>query len=160
MPLDLTADQLFMLAEVEARGFVGRVKQDLVREDSSLCADTMLAARLWWAFEAARDMGIEKDSLLVAFLRVEAYAPQFYARPAMRAWLNRPGYDAEQRFEDYRRVMRWCIERPEYAKGLLNGGISCSATGSGCGGTWARIVAGWRRLVGWGDRGRNGQSVR
>ncbi|MFG6892129.1 hypothetical protein [Burkholderia pseudomallei] len=146
--LELTIEQVAALAEIDAKGFVARVREDLVRNDPKLANDPTLAGRLWHAFTAARSLGIRDDSNLVAFLRIEAYAPGFYEKPATRVWLTRPGRSADERFHDYLRVMRWRIEHPEFVGGLTYGGITRAGSGSSGHGAWASLGARWRRLVG------------
>ncbi|WP_122656039.1 hypothetical protein [Burkholderia pseudomallei] len=154
--LELTIEQVAALAEIDTQGFVARVREDLVRNDPKLANDPTLAGRLWDAFTAARSLGIRDDSNLVAFLRVEAYAPGFYDKPATRAWLMRPGRSADERFHDYLRVMRWKIEHPEFVGGLTYGGTTRAGGGSGSNGAWAGLGARWRSLIGRGSNGGNG----
>ncbi|MBF3412663.1 hypothetical protein ACGY7B_04815 [Burkholderia pseudomallei] len=146
--LELTIEQVAALAEIDAKGFVARVREDLVRDDPKLADDPTLASRLWHAFTAARAFGIRDDDNLVAFLRLEAYAPGFYEKPATRAWITRPGRSADERFHDYLRVMRWRIEHPEFVGGLTYGGTTRAGSGVGDHGAWASLGARWRRLVG------------
>jgi hypothetical protein len=145
--LELTKKQVAALAELGAKRFVDRVRQDLTQGNPHLYGDASLASRLWIAFQAARDLGIQKDRNLVAFLRIEAYSPHFYSQPAPRTWLARAGRSGDERFEDYQRVMRWRIEHPEFARGLVNGSNSNSDIGSSSRGAWTRVVASWRRLI-------------
>lgn len=154
--LELTTEQVAALAEVDARGFVERVRLDFIKDDPRLADDPTLPARLWRAFKAARGFGIHEDENLVAFLRAEAYAPGFYDKPATRAWLTRPVGSADERFHDYLRVMRWKIQHPEYVGGLTNGGSTRTGSGVGGGRTWADLGARWRRLVRRGGDGGNG----
>ncbi|HGL6312521.1 hypothetical protein [Burkholderia multivorans] len=157
--LELTSEQVAGLAEIDARGYVERIRQDLVNADAKLADDGTLSKRLWNAYVAARQFGIRTDENVEAFLRIEAYAPNFYEKPATRAWITRPGRSPDERFHDYLRVIKWRIEHPEYNGGSRNGGIgSTDSRGSGSG-TWAAISAGWRRLVGRGGSGGNGESV-
>ncbi|WP_062085416.1 hypothetical protein [Caballeronia udeis] len=151
--LDLTPDQVAALADIDAKGFVERVRQDLVKDDPKLAADPALAERLRRALRAARALGITEDTNLVAFLRVEAYAPGFYEKPATRTWLMRPGRSADERFHDYLRVMRWRIEHPEYVGGLSYGGGTRTGSGGSSHGAWANLGTRWRRLVGRGGDG-------
>lgn len=146
--LELTAEQVAGLAEIDARGFVARVREDLVREDPKLGDDRTLPERLWRAFKAARELGIRDDDNLVAFLRIEAYAPGFYDKPATRAWLTRPGRSADERFHDYLRVMRWKIQHPDYVGGLTDGRTHRAGSGGSSDGAWAGIGARWRSLIG------------
>ncbi|KVN04826.1 MULTISPECIES: hypothetical protein [unclassified Burkholderia] len=146
--LELTIEQVAALAEIDAKGFVARVCEDLVGDDAKLADDPTLTNRLWHAFTAARAVGIHDDDNLVAFLRVEAYAPSFYEKPATRTWLTRPGHSADERFHDYLRVMRRRIEHPEFVGGLTYGGIARAGSGSSGHGAWASLGTHWRRLVG------------
>ncbi|KGS50098.1 hypothetical protein X992_6264 [Burkholderia pseudomallei MSHR5492] len=155
--LELSAEQVAGLAQIDERGFVERVRQDLVKENPAFADDGGLSSRLWTAYRAARTFGIERDENVVAFLRLEAYAPGFYEKPATKAWLTRPGRSADARFHDYLRVIKWRIEHPD--GGLEHGGIGISGNRSGGGRAWADLGARWRRLVGRGDGGGNGESV-
>jgi len=154
--LELTTEQVAALADIDSKGFVERVRQDLTTADPKLADDPTLSSRLWRAFKAARGLGIDEEENLVAFLRIEAYAPSFYDKPATRAWLTRPGRSADERFHDYLRVMRWKIQHPDYVGGLTNGGTTRAGSGSGSGGTRPDFGARWRGLIGWGGDGRNG----
>ncbi|MGY4730698.1 hypothetical protein [Burkholderia pyrrocinia] len=157
--LELTREQVAGLAEIDARGYVERVRQILVKADPKLANDETLATRLWNAYVAARQLGIHADENVEAFLRIEAYAPSFYTKPATRAWLTRPGRSPDERFHDYFRVIKWRVEHPEYNGGLENGS-STSTTGGGISGTWAGLGASWRRLVGWGRTGGDSEPVK
>jgi hypothetical protein len=154
--LELTTEQAAALAEIDARRFVSGVRDDLVRADPRLADDPALPSRLWRAYLAARALGIHKDENLVAFLRVEAYAPSFFENPATRAWLTRPGRSADERFYDYLRVMRWKIEHPEFVGGLTHGGTIRTSGGIGSGVAWTGPGAWWRSLIGRGDGSGNG----
>ncbi|KVU65713.1 hypothetical protein WK72_18110 [Burkholderia ubonensis] len=156
--LELTSEQVAGLAEIDARGYVERVRLDLVKGDARLVDDGTLPTRLWNAYVAARQLGIQSDDNVEAFLRIEAYAPSFYMKPATRAWFTRPGRSPDERFHDYFRVMKWRIEHPEYNGGLENGGSTSTAERSNRG-AWAGIGASWRRLVGWGSSGGDSQPV-
>ena len=154
--LELTAEQVTALAEIDARGFVERVREDLVKADPRLAEDSALSPRLWRAFQAARTFGIPDDDNLVAFLRIEAYAPGFYDKPATRARLTRPGRPADERFHDYLRVMRWKIKHPEFVGGAIHGGTIVDRAGGRRSGAWASLGARWRRLAGRSGNGGNG----
>jgi len=157
--LELTSEQVAGLAEIDARGYVERVRQDLVKADPKLADDSTLPTRLWNAYVAARQLGIQSDENVAAFLRIEAYAPKFYEKPATRAWLTRPGRSADERFHDYFRVIKWRIEHPEYDGGSRNGGLGSTGNRSSSSGTWAGLGARWRRLVGRGGTGGHGEPV-
>ncbi|KML56368.1 hypothetical protein VL15_16265 [Burkholderia cepacia] len=156
--LELTSEQVAGLAEIDARGYVERVRQDLVKADPKLADDSTLPMRLRNAYVAARQIGIQSDENVEAFLRIEAYAPSFYTKPATRAWLTRPGRSPDERFHDYFRVIKWRVEHPEYNGGLENGS-STSTTGGGIGGAWTGLGASWRRLVGRGRTGGDSEPV-
>ncbi|PRH32910.1 hypothetical protein C6V07_24020 [Burkholderia gladioli] len=53
------------------------------------------------AYLAARRFDIQSDENVAAFLRIEAYAPNFHEKPATRAWLTQPGRSADERFRDH-----------------------------------------------------------
>lgn len=154
--LELTTEQVAALADIDAKGFVKGVREDLVKDDPKLAEDPTLAERLWRAYKAARELGIREDGNLVAFLRVEAYAPSFYNKPATRAWLTRPGRSADERFHDYLRVMRWRIEHPEFVGGLSYGGDTRTRSGVSGRESWTSLGARWRSLVGRSGNGGNG----
>ncbi|MCA8140914.1 hypothetical protein [Burkholderia multivorans] len=157
--LELTGEQIAGLAEIDARGYVERTRLGLVKVDPKLGDDDTLSTRLWNAYVAVRRLGIQSDENVAAFLRIEAYAPKFYERPATRAWITRPGRLADERFHDYLRVIKWRIEHQEQNGGSQNGGIGSAGDRGGGSGTWAAICARWRRLIGRGGSGGNGESV-
>ncbi|WP_260428999.1 MULTISPECIES: hypothetical protein [unclassified Burkholderia] len=157
--LELTGEQIAGLAEIDARGYVERTRLDLVKADPKLADDDTLSTRLWNAYVAARRLGIQSDENVAAFLRIEAYAPKFYERPATRAWLTRPGRSADERFHDYLRVIKWRIEHLQDNGGSRDGGIGSTGDRSGGGGAWAAIGARWRSLVRRGGSGGNSESV-
>lgn len=157
--LELTSEQIAGLAEIDARGYVERTRLDLIKADPKLADDATLPTRLWNAYVAARRLGIQSDENVAAFLRIEAYAPNFYEKPATRAWLTRPGRSTDERFHDYLRVIKWRIEHPQYNGGSRDGGIGGTDNRSGGSGTWAALGARWRSLVGRGGSGGNGESV-
>jgi hypothetical protein len=146
--LELTAEQLAGLTQIDARGFVKGVGEDLLQENPRLAGDDTLSERLWAAYRAAGELGIASDTNLVAFLRLEAYSPGFYRKQATCAWITRPGRSPDERFHDYLRVMRWRIENPAFKGGSQDGGDSSSSSGSSGSGTWADFGARWRRFVG------------
>ncbi|UQN70565.1 hypothetical protein [Burkholderia multivorans] len=157
--LELTGEQIAGLAEIDARGYVERTRLDLVKADPKLANDETLATRLWNAYVAARQLGIQSDENVAAFLRIEAYAPKFYEKPATRAWITRPGRSADERFHDYLRVIKWRIEHQQQNGESRNGGIGSTGDRSGGSGAWAAIGARWRSLIGWRSGGGNGESV-
>lgn len=157
--LELTSEQVVGLAEIDARGYVDGVWQDLLKENSKLADDSTLLTRLWNAYLAARRLGIQSDENVVAFLRLEAYSPNFYDKPATRTWLTRPGRSADERFHDYLRVMKWRIEHPQYNGGSRDGGIGGTDNRSSSSGAWAGLGARWRSLIGRSDGGGNGDAV-
>ncbi|WP_426281706.1 hypothetical protein ACN9MG_10415 [Burkholderia ambifaria] len=157
--LELTSEQVAGLAEIDARGYVERTRQDLVKADPKLADDGTLPTRLWNAYIAARRLGIHSDENVAAFLRIEAYAPSFYVKPATRAWITRPGRSADERFHDYLRVIKWRIEHQNDNGGAEHGGIGGAGDRSGDSGTRTSLGARWRRLIGRGGSRGNGESV-
>lgn len=157
--LELTNEQVEGLARIDARGYVTRVRDDLVAESPALASDATLPSRLWTAYLAGRHLGIQSDENVAAFLRIEAYAPSFYEKPAARAWITRPGRSADERFHDFLRVMKWRIEHLHDNGGTRNGGAGGAGDRSGSRGTWSTLGAGWNRLVGRGSGGRDGESI-
>ncbi|WP_244137031.1 hypothetical protein [Burkholderia pyrrocinia] len=157
--LELTSEQVAGLAAIDAHGYVERVRLDLVKADPKLADDSTLPTRLWNAYIAARQLGIHADENVEAFLRIEAYAPSFYTKPATRAWLTRPGRSPDERFHDYFRVMKWRIEHPEYDRRSTDGGVRGTDNRGSSGGAWAGISASWRRLIGRPGTGGDGEPV-
>jgi hypothetical protein len=157
--LELSPEQVAGLAEIDAGNYVARMHSDLVNEDANLSADATLSTRLWSAYQAARSYGITTDENTSAFLRIEAYSPGFYAKPATRAWITRPGATPDSRFHDYLRVLRWRYEHPEFKGGLIHGGAGTDGARSGRGRAWAGIGTRWRGLIGWRSTGGNGQPI-
>jgi hypothetical protein len=154
--LELTTEQVAALAEIGAKRFVEGARVDLCKDDPKLADDATLSSRLWRAFKVEREIGIERDENLVAFLRVEAYAPGFCEQPAVHAWLTRPGRTPDQRFHDYMRVMRWKIEHPEFHGGFNNGVSSGSSDRGSSGSAWADLGSRWRSFIRWGSSRGNG----
>ena len=58
--LDLTTEQVAALGEIDAKRFVEGVRADLGKDDPRLADDAPLSPRLWRAFKAAREIGIER----------------------------------------------------------------------------------------------------
>ncbi|MFA8324854.1 hypothetical protein ACEPT7_18170 [Burkholderia ubonensis] len=157
--LELTSEQIAGLAAIDARGYVDGVRRDLVNENPKLTDDNTLPTRLWNAYLAARRLGIQSDQNVVAFLRLEAYSPNFYDKPATRTWLTRPGRSADERFHDYLRVMKWRIEHPQYNGGSRDGGIGGTDNRSSSVGASSGLGARWRRLIGRSGGGGNGDAA-
>nr|WP_077162017.1 hypothetical protein [Burkholderia sp. M701] len=151
--LELTNEQVAALADIDAKGFVSRIAEDLVRADPDFARDPTLIHRLWRAFRATQQLGIREDDNLVEFLRIESHAPGFYDRPALQTWLTRPGRTVDERFRDYLSVVRWKIQHPEFAGGLTYGEPTLAGNRGSSRGAWAGLATSWRRFV-----GRNGRS--
>ncbi|KVT53059.1 hypothetical protein WK53_07910 [Burkholderia ubonensis] len=75
------------------------MRGDIVRDYPALADDPTLRERLNAAFARTKELGFERDALVVDFLYMEASDPGFYNAPSVAAWLNKPGVPAEQRFE-------------------------------------------------------------
>ncbi|KVG23010.1 hypothetical protein [Burkholderia ubonensis] len=148
MPLNLTPAHLSALAAGEARNFVDGVRRDLVKADPALAQDIDLPNRLWDAYQAARSVGIKDSEHLVQFLKVEAYSPGFYAKPATRAWLTKPGRSADERFHVYVQEVTWRSQHPDSLKGVPHGSTVYPPIDSRSGGSGAGIVSYWKRLIG------------
>ncbi|WP_321868092.1 hypothetical protein [Paraburkholderia tropica] len=154
--LELSAQQVAALAQLDARGYVEGVRQDLVKENPELANDATLPDRLWRAYVAARQLGVSTDENVAAFLRLEAFSPGFYEKPAARNWLTRPGRSADSRFHDYLRVIRWRVEHPEFKGGFEHGGFGGAPVGGRGAGAGANFGEIWRRFVGRSGGGRDG----
>ncbi|WP_080429496.1 hypothetical protein [Burkholderia ubonensis] len=157
--LELTSEQIAGLAAIDARRYVDGVRRDLVNENPKLADDNTLPTRLWNAYLAAQRLGIQSDQNVVAFLRLEAYSPNFYDKPATRTWLTRPGRSADERFHDYLRVMKWRIEHPEFNGRSPNGRIGSTDHRSSNSRAGTDLGARWRRLIGRSGGSGNGESV-
>ncbi|WP_258167914.1 hypothetical protein [Paraburkholderia sp. BL21I4N1] len=155
--IELTSEQVAALADVDAKGFVERVRQALMSEEPELVNTAFLWARLWRAFNVARGIGIREDAHLIEFLRLEAYSPSFYEKPAMRAWIKRSGHSADERFHDFLCVLRWRIEHPEFVGGLTYGDDTGAAAGERRRGVWAGFVERWKGFAGWCGYGGGGK---
>lgn len=155
MPLNLTPAHLSALAEGDARNFVDGVRRDLLKADPALAQDIDLHNRLWEAYLAARALGIQDSEHLVQFLKVEAYSPGFYAKPATHAWLTKPGRSADERFHVYVQEVTWRSKHPDSLKGVPHGSSINPGAGSGSDGGGSGLVSYWQRLV-----GRSGSSGR
>ena len=101
--------QLRALSERDERAYVERVCERLLAQLPELLADDTVSERLLRALHVAQSWGLDDPALLLAFLSEEAVAPGFYARPATRAWLTRPGQPIGQRLADYLSVLRWSV---------------------------------------------------
>ena len=160
--IELTLEQVAALADIDAKGFVERVRQDLINEQPRLMDAAFLWTRLWRALNVARGIGIREDAHLVEFLRLEAYSPGFYEKPAMRAWIKRSGHSgnsghsADERFHDFLCVLRWRIEHPEFVGGLTYGDDIGSVAGERRRGVWAGFVERWKGFIGWRGNGGGG----
>lgn len=148
MPLNLTPVHLSALATGEARNFVDGVRRDLIKADPTLEQDIDLHNRLWEAYQAARALGIQDSEHLVQFLKVEAYSPSFYAKPAARAWLTKPGRSADERFHVYVQEVTWRSQHPDSLKGVPHGSTVNSPSYGRGGGSGTGIVGYWRRITG------------
>ncbi|WP_081068198.1 hypothetical protein [Burkholderia anthina] len=156
MPLNLTPAHLSALAEGEARNFVDGVRRDLLKADPALGQDIDLHNRLWEAYRAARALGIQDSEHLVQFLKIEAYSPGFYAKPATRAWLTKPGRSADERFHVYVQEVTWRSKHPDSLKGVPHGSSINPGAGGGSDRGGSGIVSYWRRLVGRSDSSGRG----
>ena len=97
--LELTEEQLLQLALMDARAYVDGVYDEIVTDDPSLNAPD-LRNRLYRAYDYAVGLGLLRQDTLTEFLHYEATAKEFYKRPAIDAWLRKPGATPEQRFAD------------------------------------------------------------
>ncbi|PRF99687.1 hypothetical protein C6Q14_22590 [Burkholderia ambifaria] len=156
MPLNLTPAHVSALAEGEARNFVDGVRRDLLKADPALAQDIDLHNRLWDAYRVARSLGIQDSEHLVQFLKIEAYSPHFYEKPAAKAWLMKPGRSADERFHVYVQEVTWRSQHPDSLKGVPNGGTVNPPSDSRSGGSGAGIVGYWKRIIG----GRSGSRDR
>jgi hypothetical protein len=154
--LELSTQQVAALAQIDARAYVEGVRQDLVKEIAQLANDATLSDRLWRAYVAARELGISTNENVMAFLRLEAFSPGFYERPATHGWLTREGRSADTRFHDYWRVIRWRVEHPEFRGGFEHGEFGGAPDKGGSGGVGAHIGSIWHRFVGRSSGRRDG----
>ncbi|UTV53942.1 hypothetical protein [Burkholderia arboris] len=154
MPLNLTPAHVSALAEGEARNFVDGVRRDLLKADPALTQDIDLHNRLWDAYRVARSLGIQDSEHLVQFLKIEAYSPHFYEKPAAKAWLTKPGRSADERFNVYVQEITWRSQHPDSLKGVPHGGTVNPPSDSRGGGSGAGIVGYWKRIIG--GRGSSG----
>jgi hypothetical protein len=97
--LEFSEAQLQQLAQLEARGYVDRVYDDIVAEHPEQDVK-QLRQRLYGAYDYAVALGLHSPELLTQFLYYEAAAPGLYAAPVVDAWLRKPGATAEQRWAD------------------------------------------------------------
>lgn len=98
--LKLSETQLSQLDRLEELQYVAGVRQNILREYSSLVSEAGLGARLEQAYKHAVDLGFVDGTAITQFLYYDAFAPGFYREPAINAWLTRPGKSVEQRFTD------------------------------------------------------------
>ncbi len=104
--LELTEEQWASLCASDERNFVATIRDDIVQASPRLAGDSTLLDRLVRAYQDAKRMGFQQDKALVEFLYVEADVPEFYRKPAIAAWLAKPGRPVEERFEDVLAVAR------------------------------------------------------
>lgn len=97
--LQLSEATCAALKAADERNYVAAVRGDIVRDYPALADDPTLRERLNAAFARTKELGFERDALVVDFLYMEASDPGFYNAPSVAAWLNKPGVPAEQRFE-------------------------------------------------------------
>ena len=103
--LELSAEQLASLDELEKLQYVGEVRKRIVSEFPELAADEGFKARLEAAYRHAVAIGFVNGGPITQFLYYEAFAPGFYKQPGIDAWLRRPGQTVEQRFADLLQVV-------------------------------------------------------
>ncbi|OAJ64097.1 hypothetical protein A6V37_00945 [Paraburkholderia ginsengiterrae] len=77
-----------------------------MRDAPHFSDDPTLLDRLVRAYQDAKHMGFAQGEALDEFLYVEADVPEFYRKPAIAAWLAKPGRPIEERFEDVLAVAR------------------------------------------------------
>jgi hypothetical protein len=104
--LKFTEQQLQQLAELEERGYVTRVRDEIIAEHQELKQDEYLLDRLNRAYDHALTLGFTDIKVITQFLYQEAFAPDFYKTPAVHAWLTKPGASVEQRFTDLLAIVR------------------------------------------------------
>jgi hypothetical protein len=113
--LELTPDQLQQMRLLEHAGFVRRVRAELLTKFPELTGEQGLEQRLLVAHDNALQMGLEGAQARTQSLYQEAFAPGFYGRPAVLAWLKRPGAEPEQRWHDFMALVtaRLALEQDE-----------------------------------------------
>ena len=99
--LELTQAQLDQLQRLEHDDFVSRVRVEIVERFPELSSDEGLLLRMRAAHGHALCIGIEDAGQRTQFLYTEAFAPGFYEKPAVAAWLARPGASPAQRWKDF-----------------------------------------------------------
>lgn len=104
--LELSAEQLASLDELEKLQYVDEVRKRIVAEFPDLGADEGLRARLQAAYRHAVSLGFVNGGPITQFLYYEAFAPGFYKEPGIDAWMRKPGQSVEQRFADLLQVVK------------------------------------------------------
>lgn len=104
--LELNAQQLAALDELEKRQYVQQVHADLVAAHPELAADAGVSGRLQTAYQQAVALGFAEGGAITQFLYCEVFAPGFYKQPAIDAWLRNAGRPVEQRWSDLIEVMK------------------------------------------------------
>ncbi len=110
--LKLTAQQSATLSIVDEHNFVAGAREDLVRAHPNLENDPKLLERLLKAYRCAKRLGMQRDETLVAFLSLEAEAPEFYRRANVARWLAKPVGTPDERFESLLLSLR---EQPRFS---------------------------------------------
>jgi hypothetical protein len=111
--LKLTPTAWAALCENDACNFVTAVRKDLERADPALAANATLEPRLQEAAAYARALGLHDDHTLIAFLRLETYAPNFWRHPVIDVWLRKPGASVQARFDALRAEARFELRQKE-----------------------------------------------
>ena len=147
MLLELTQAQMQSLTAIEAHRFVEQVRTDIVIEFPALALTSGLSDRLWMAYQAARQVGVNDDANVVAFLKFEAISPGFYRQPRILKLLTRPGASADQRFKDFVAVAQWRQHHQDPMQGVIpyvHGISGNTGGGSGFRGFFGQC---WNRII-------------
>lgn len=104
--LELNAQQLVALDELEKSQYVQQVHANIIGDFPELATDQGLLPRLQTAYQRAVALGFTEGGAITQFLHHEAFAPGFHKNPAIDAWLRKPGRPVEQRWSDLIEVMQ------------------------------------------------------
>jgi hypothetical protein len=105
--LEISEDQLAALNAVEDKNYVAGIRADIVRQYPALADDDTLTDRLNAAWAKARELGFVHDEPIHQFMELEANAPGFYDKPAVKALLRQRNVPAEVAFAMMLDTMRW-----------------------------------------------------
>ena len=105
MALELNAAQAGQLAALQQQNYRDQVAKDILAMYPEENRPT-LSAELREAHAHAKELGFVDGGAITSFLWASVFWPKFYREPMADMWLRKPGATVEQRFKDFRAVMK------------------------------------------------------